>query len=212
MTRQTVAVVPVRSLTGGKTRIASTVPPEAREALTRAMLTTVLEAVSTAGTVDRVIVVSPSPEALQFALDVVPAIEPLLQPLTSPGLIPALEQGRAYGAAMGAQAILIIFGDLPGLQAADVRVLTGLAADVVIAPDRCRDGTNALLLRDRAISSFSFHFGESSFPRHIDEAERRQLTVGIVERPGTQLDLDTPDDLALLPTPLSDLATGRIAL
>ena len=212
MTRPAVAVVPVRSLTGGKTRIASAVPADAREALTRAMLATVLDAVAMSGTVDQIVVVSPSPEALEFALGVVPSIEPLLQPLASPGLIPALEQGRTYGMAMGAQAVLTVFGDLPGLQADDLRILTDFATDVVIAPDRKRDGTNALLLRRRALDGYSFLFGESSFSRHLDEAERRRLTVGIVERPGTQLDLDTPEDLALLPAVLSDLVTGRVAL
>ncbi len=66
----------------------------------------------------------------------------------------------------------------------------------VIAPDRRREGTNALLLRPPG--ALAYHFGPDSFARHCQEARQRGLRLEVCERPGLALDIDLPEDLEYL--------------
>ncbi len=212
----TVAVVPIRSLRNGKTRLAAALPEAARAALTRRMLGGVVGAALGSGAVGAVVVVSPDPAALDLAATLDPAVVPLAQDLSAPGLNPALAQARAWALARGAAALLVLFGDLPLLAAEDVRALVGRPAPVVLAPDRHGLGTNALLLRfglsatdagttgtaaapgtsrvTAPAEGFRFGFGADSYARHAAEADRLGLAVATVVTAGTALDLDTPAD------------------
>jgi 2-phospho-L-lactate guanylyltransferase len=194
-----VAVVPIRGLASGKTRLAGELPPEAREALTRRMLRTVVGAAVASGAVDAVAVVSPDPAALALAAELDPAVVPLPQDPVAPGLNPALAAGREWALARGA-ALLVLFGDLPLLAGHDVRRLLAPAAPVVLAPDRHGAGTNALVLRlgVPGATDFRFGFGGGSCPRHLAEAARLGLAVETSVAPGTAFDLDTPEDLRAL--------------
>jgi 2-phospho-L-lactate guanylyltransferase len=194
-----VAIVPIRSLTGGKTRLAGVLTPEARAALTRRMLRGVVRAALASGSVKTVAVVSPDPAALDLAVRLDPAVVPVRQSDDRPGLNPALAEGIDFAARRGASAALILFGDLPLLTGDDVRNLLRRDAPVVLAPDRHGTGTNALMLRlgtgpddGRA---FAFQFGPGSYAKHVDEAHRLGLDVATSLAAGTALDLDTPDDL-----------------
>ena len=199
LTGQTVAVVPIRSLTDGKTRLAPNVDQAGHSRLIAQMLRGVVAAATGSGQIETVLVVSPDEHVLSLARDLSPRIALLRQPDDRPGLIPALTQARAVLADRGAATMLILFGDLPLITAADVRSLTARPEPVVLAPDRHGEGTNILMQRldtGDDPERFTFRFGPGSFRRHRDEARRRGLAVGIVETPGTSLDVDTPDDLA----------------
>jgi 2-phospho-L-lactate guanylyltransferase len=65
----------------------------------------------------------------------------------------------------------------------------------VIAPDRARDGTNALLVRPAGLIGYSY--GPGSFNRHVALAHEAQAHVHIVESPRLMLDIDVPADLEL---------------
>jgi len=194
-----VAVVPIRSLTGGKTRLATVLSPDARAALTRRMLRSVVAAALASGSVTSVAVVSPDPAALVLAASLDPAVIPIPQSAEAPGLNPAIAQGVGVAAQRGASAVLILFGDLPLLTGDDVRNLLRRDAPVVLAPDRHGTGTNALMLRlgtgPDSGRDFAFHFGRDSYAKHVDEAHRLGLDVATSLSVGTALDLDTPDDL-----------------
>ena len=212
MSGGTLAVVPIRSLTAGKTRLAGAVDTEARAELIRLMLSNVLRSLSESDVIDQIAVISPEPAALALAANQIDAAELLAQPREVPGLLPALEIGRAHALTVAADALVIVFGDLPRLSAADVSTLVDSPAEVVVAPDRARLGTNALLLRGRAISAFPFRFGERSFPAHLAEADQLQLRTEIVEREGLSFDLDTPGDLPGLPVEMTTATTWMTAL
>ena len=212
MSGGTLAVVPIRSLTAGKTRLAGAIDAEARAELIRLMLGNVLRALSETASIDQVAVVSPEPAALALAANQIDAADLLAQPREVPGLLPALEIGRAHALAVAAGALVIVFGDLPRLCAADVATLVDSPAEVVVAPDRARLGTNALLLRNRAISTFPFRFGERSFPAHLAEADQHRFRTEIVEREGLSFDLDTPGDLPGLPDQMATVTTWMTAL
>ncbi len=199
---QTVALIPVRSLTGGKTRLAGALDGAGRADLIGEMLGGVVSAALTSGMIGRIIVISPDENVLSLAGHLAPDLIALQQAGGSPGLIPALDQGRAFAIDRGAAAMLILFGDLPLLSADDVRTMAASEASVVISPDRHGEGTNALLLRfdsgagrDDA-SRFVFRFGPGSFRMHLAEADRLSLMTETVVTAGTSLDVDTPADLA----------------
>ena len=202
MSGGTVVLVPIRSLTGGKTRLAGVLTPETRAALTRSMLTRVVGAAAESGVVETVLVISPDPAVLQVAAALHERVVAIEQDRGAPGLNGAIEQGRTWATAHRAGAFLVLFGDLPLLDADDVRHLVRRDAPVVIAPDRHGAGTNALLLRFGTIEPdqepFHFGFGIGSYAHHVDEAHRLGLDVAVSLTPGTALDLDTPDDLAAI--------------
>ncbi len=203
-----VAVVPVRTLRGGKTRLAGELTPEAREALTRQMLRSVVGAARDSGSVGAVVVVSPDPAVLALARTLGPGVVALAQgPLPAGGVGPevglnaAMTEARRWAVRHAAAAMLVLFGDLPLLTADDVRNVVRRDAPVVLAPDRHGTGTNALLLRlgelagtDAVAAPFRFSFGTGSYARHIEEADRLGLEVATTIMAGTAFDLDTPAD------------------
>ena len=198
---QLVALIPVRSLTTGKSRLAGAIGDDRRADLIREMLTEVVAAVTASGVIGRVIVISPDEAVLSFARHLAPNVTALRQAPDRPGLIAALEQGRAFALRHGAAAMLILFGDLPLLSPDDVRAMVASDVRLVLSPDRHGEGTNALMLRfDPPVvppgDAFRFQFGQDSYRRHLAEADRLGLTVATVVTTGTSLDVDTPADLA----------------
>jgi 2-phospho-L-lactate guanylyltransferase len=187
-----VALVPVRSLEGGKSRLAEHLDAEERADLVARLLRRTLEAVSSQ--VERVIVVSPDAEVLAFAARV--GAEPLLQ--VGSGLNDALRLGRERAAALDAEALLVLPPDLPAVDGAEIhRILAaaeGPRPAVVLVPDRHGTGTNALLLLPP--DAIDFDFGADSRRAHAEAA--RAVGARLVELDGAlTLDVDTPEDLLL---------------
>lgn len=189
-------VIPIRSLSDGKTRLASVLDPDARAALTREMLDGVVRAAL--GTVSRadVVVISPDPDALADVGRIDPSIRLIAQDPERPGLNPALEQAARAVRLAGGSAVLILPADLPLISSADIDNLLRRDAPVVIAPDRHGTGTNALMVRLDAFGDpFVFQFGEGSYGKHHDEAGRLGVDAMTAVSLGTSFDLDTPEDL-----------------
>lgn len=195
MSERIVAIVPIRSLRNGKTRLAATLPREAREALLRRTAAEVIATAVASQVVARVLVVSPEAEVLEWASALGADVTPLFQPATHAGLNGAIDAGREWAMAHGHARILSLFADLPLLASDDVVAMAVQIEAVVLGPDRRGEGTNALLLRlDREGAQFRFAFGEQSLARHKVEAERLGLATALVDRPGIGFDLDTPSD------------------
>src|SRR5918911_3906373 len=141
------AVVPVKDLTGTKSRLKPVLNPFGRAGLTVYMMKNVLAALQEAE-VEHACVVSPDPTVLQMAEE--EGATSLLQ--KSRGLNPALEEAREWAIAEGASALLVFPADLPLLQASDVEAILEAAEEAeeplaVVSPDATGAGTNALLLR-----------------------------------------------------------------
>jgi 2-phospho-L-lactate guanylyltransferase len=200
-----VAVVPIRSLRDGKSRLAAILSAETRAALQRRVAERVIGAARASGVVQQLLVVSPDPEALAWATSLGASVVPLPQPAAQPGLNGAIEAGREWALAQSATAVLSLFADLPLLSAEEIRRMAGRPEPVVLGPDRRGEGTNALLLRlADAGRAFRFAFGEGSLARHEAEAGRLGLPVAYAVSPGIGFDLDTPDDW----TDLLDVVCG----
>jgi 2-phospho-L-lactate guanylyltransferase (CobY/MobA/RfbA family) len=66
----------------------------------------------------------------------------------------------------------------------------------VIAPDRHKKGTNALLISPSGL--IDYDFGEDSFERHCELAKEAGARLEIVDLPTLGLDLDKPEDLEIV--------------
>lgn len=68
-------------------------------------------------------------------------------------------------------------------------------SSMVIGTDRHGDGSNVVSVPTNA--GFRFAYGVGSLDRHIAEATRCGLAIIRADEPSLQLDVDTPEDLAL---------------
>ena len=96
------------------------------------------------------------------------------------GLNEALEQVTQAAIKEGIQKLLVLPVDLPLLEQSEVETFVH-ALDrhpgLVIAPDRGRTGTNALLVCPPG--AIDYQFGEDSFHLHYQQALRRDLPVSV---------------------------------
>ena len=190
---KTVAVVPVKSLREAKSRLSDALSPQERATLTHDLLDHVLDALDVSGVVDSVGVISPDFYGLSLPLWVTPIEQ------TRAGLNGLLEHGRQWAISEGADALMVIFADLPLLTPDDLRNIKELGRStgtMVLAPDRHEEGTNVMLAHPVELAHFAF--GPHSFHKHQAAAREASAHVKIYKSPGTSLDIDTPDDLALI--------------
>jgi 2-phospho-L-lactate/phosphoenolpyruvate guanylyltransferase len=95
--------------------------------------------------------------------------------------------------------VLILPADLPLLTKDDVLALIDSATKppvVVIAPDRHKKGTNALLMVPPGL--IDYEFGEDSFQKHSQLAKQVKARLEVVELPSLGLDVDMPEDLEMV--------------
>jgi 2-phospho-L-lactate guanylyltransferase len=94
---------------------------------------------------------------------------------------------------------LISPADRPRLDADDLkRILVHRKQPpvVAIAPDRKKEGTNALLVCPPDL--IEFNYGPESFNKHCQAAQKGGFRLEICDLPSLELDLDEPEDLALI--------------
>ncbi|HST04589.1 MAG TPA: 2-phospho-L-lactate guanylyltransferase [Chloroflexia bacterium] len=190
---KTFAVIPVKGLNNAKSRLASVLSPQERGELVGEMLSHVLDALHTSGAIDNIAVIN----QLEGELTLPPFVSVIRQ--TEQGLNQLLEQGRAWAEAGGADALLVLFADLPLLLPDDIVDMVRQSESthtIVVAPDRHGSGTNALLTHPVGLAQFAF--GPGSFEAHMALAEATGAQVSVFHSAGTELDIDTLDDLARL--------------
>jgi len=189
-------IIPVKTLAGAKTRLATRLSPSERIRLARGLLTHVLAVVNGVNVVERCVVVSPDPEVLEIARAA--GAEPIVERdyRSGRGQNAALEQARTAIQSDRPRAVLVLASDLPLLNGEDLEGMAALALaerTVVVGPDRRSEGTNALLVRPS--DALPFCFGVDSFQRHCQEANRRGFAVSEYRSNGVAFDLDYPEDL-----------------
>ena len=203
------AVVPVKPFYRGKSRLAGVLSTEDRVALNRCFLESIVQALTAVPAIEHVLVVSRDPQVLALARS--RGARTLLEH-GSQDLNLALGMAAAVVKKFTGNAILVIPADLPLVGAEDIRILVDnspAAPFVRIAPDRHRRGTNALLFSP--IGSFPFSYGPDSFQRHCDLALRVGMKVEVVDMPALALDIDLPEDLALLRSEVNALGINASA-
>jgi 2-phospho-L-lactate guanylyltransferase len=199
-------VLPMRTVSGGKARLGEALDAEEREVLILGMLERTLEVLGRWTPCTRTHVVTQDPHVARRVTSL--TVDAILQ--VSDGLNEGIALGVSQAVRAGARAVLVLPADLPMLspEALD-RLLDGadaaLAAGsgrplVAIAPSDARNGTNALLLFPPGV--IEPRFGEHSFEAHVRAAAAADATLQVVADPALGFDLDTPEDLEMLPPEL----------
>lgn len=196
MTRA-VALVPVRGSSSAKTRLAPLFTEDERLALVWSMLRRLLAEIAEAAVVERAVIVTRDPAAVEAQIGQRERVM-ILPQREEGGLNGALEQGRDGAREQGYDVMLVLPGDLPLVTAADIRAMTEAPGPLVVATDRAEDGTNALRIDLGAWHGEPLRFcmGPGSAARHISGAKASGNRVTTLFRPGIAHDLDTPRDWA----------------
>ena len=187
------ALIPVKSLALGKSRLSDALNLEHRIQLTQETLRRVVHVLQNAHGIAEIVLISVDEAVAEWAN----AWRVTFLREEKRGLNEALQQARRHFA--HAPAILILHSDLVAVSVADVEAMIA-ACDaaqpcVVIAPDRHGNGTNALLLQPPDVIDFAF--GPNSAQHHIAQAEARGIHLMLFRSESISLDLDSPDDLDL---------------
>jgi 2-phospho-L-lactate guanylyltransferase len=190
------AIVPVKPLRLGKSRLAGVLSDEERAVLNRMFLEQTLDILRSTTTVTQTLVVSRDPAALAIAREF--GARTVLEDGT-PNLNSALTRATLLARNYATRGVLVLPADLPILTQEDLMEFfehVHEAPCMVITPDRHGDGTNALLMAPGGMVPYDF--GPGSFARHCTHAKEMGARLEIVRNERIELDLDTPDDLALL--------------
>jgi 2-phospho-L-lactate guanylyltransferase len=191
---RTVAVLPVKRFARAKQRLRAAVDGIARERLASAMVADVLEVVTSLDELVRVVVVTAEPSVAELATEAGAHV------VHDPD-----EAGQSAAAALGivaavreldAQRVLLVPGDTPGVDAAELVGLLAHSEPVVVVPDRHGTGTNALLIAPP--TAIAPAFGPGSRARHEAAAEAAGVAWAVADLPSLGHDVDTPEDLAAL--------------
>jgi 2-phospho-L-lactate guanylyltransferase len=190
------AIVPVKPLRRGKSRLAGVLSEEERTFLNFSMLGHTLKILSEVPEIEQTLVISRDPSALALAREYNART---VNESGAPHLNSALRRATVVAKIYATTGVIILPADLPLLNASDVQTLLEHAKKppvVVITPDRHMDGTNALLVSPAGFIDYAF--GPGSFQRHCERAQQAGARLEIVELPSLGLDLDLPEDLDLL--------------
>ncbi len=189
------AILPVKRFGAAKQRLATGVSKERRAAIVAAMLEDVLEAIGATRLVERTIVVTSEPRAVELAEAA--GAEIVADP-DEGGHSEAALAGIARAQELGAECVVMLPGDCPLLDTRELeRLLTGVPSNyVTVVPDRHGTGTNALVLAPP--SAIAPAFGEGSCERHVGAAREAGIPHSVEELPSLALDLDTPADIVAL--------------
>ena len=189
------ALIPVKALALGKSRLSSELDLEARIQVTRESLRHIVHVLKSVSRIGKIIIISRDSQVAAWARQW--RVTSLREQHT--GLNEALRDARTH--LRKAEAILVLPSDLVALSVTDIEAILDAAETsreerwVVIAPDRHGNGTNALLLRPPQV--IEFEFGANSSQRHAALAYAAGVTPIIFKSDSISLDLDSPEDYAL---------------
>jgi 2-phospho-L-lactate guanylyltransferase len=190
------AIVPVKPLRRGKSRLAGTLTEDERTELNQSLLKHTIETLSGLKEIEQVLVVSRDPHALTIARN---HGARTVREDGQPQLNTALKRATVVAQVYATRGVLVLPADLPLISKDDILELINRAVDppvVVIAPDRHQKGTNALLISPSGL--IEYDFGENSFQRHCEQVRAAGARLEIVNLPSLGLDLDLPEDLEII--------------
>ena len=188
------AIVPVKPLRRGKSRLAGTLSEDERTQLNQLLLEHTLKTLTDLKEIEQILVVSRDPAALSLARD--HGARTVREAAGSPHLNTALTRATVVAQVYATRGVLVLPADLPLMTREDILALVERATEppvVVIAPDRREEGTNALLICPAGLIEYDFGIG--SFQRHCERARQANARLEVVTLPSLGLDLDLPEDL-----------------
>src|SRR5512147_2092724 len=150
------AVVPVKPLRRGKSRLSGALSEDERTELNRTLLEHTLTTLSELKEIEQVLVVSRDPQALKIAHN---HGARTVREDGQPHLNMALKRATVIAQVYATGGVLVLPADLPLLTREDILALLDRAVHppvVVIAPDRHQKGTNALLMWPPGLIEYDF--------------------------------------------------------
>ena len=189
--RPCVAVVPLKPFVEAKTRLSSCLPEAERAALAESMAAHVLAVLT--GVPDLSVVVVSRDAVQRHWAETEFAAAPLAE---AGGGDLNFALGLAARSLSAGATMLVVPGDLPLLQVADVVSAQALPGEpgIVLGPDRHGTGTNLLHVSHPA--EFAWCFGPGSAEAHREVARTRGWAVRELRSEGVATDVDEPADLA----------------
>jgi 2-phospho-L-lactate guanylyltransferase len=186
------AIVPVKTLTNSKKRLAPVLTAAERARLSEAMLWDVLNAACNSG-VSKVIVVSKDKRVMKLAQNF--DVE-IVEEVEEHGVNPAV--ALTDNICNDCDASIVIPQDLPFMLPSDIDMMCDSAMGkrcVVVTPSHRYDGTNALLRKPANV--IKTHYDEDSYEIHVSKARERRIPVKIFLNRRLMLDIDEPNDIIL---------------
>jgi 2-phospho-L-lactate guanylyltransferase len=190
------AIVPVKPLRRGKSRLAGVLTEEERLGLNSQLLIHTVDTLSEIPEIEHILVVSRDQAALALARA---HGARTVQENGAPELNVALTRATIVAKKYATRGVLIIPSDLPMISKEDIYTMLEMVKDppvVVVAPDRKKEGTNALLVCP--VGLIEYDYGPNSFERHCQRARQAGARLEICELPSLALDMDVPEDLELV--------------
>jgi len=188
--RNVIAIVPMKPLSQGKSRLAQTLTARQRADLAMGMLRRVLLSIKSAS-IDDVWVVG-GDDRVRDLTKVLGA--ECLEELGD-GLNDTLKKAFELAFRRGKSA-LYVAGDLPFLKPADIHSMLQASrsqGNVTLAPARRDGGTNSILVPVGV--PMQPELGHGSFMKHLIQAAKLETSVAINSSQGLGFDLDVVDDL-----------------
>ncbi len=190
------AIVPVKPLRRGKSRLAGMLTEDQRTRLNRYLLEHVLTTLNKISEIEHTLVVSRDPAALALTREM--GGRTVLED-GAPQFNTAINRATIVAKAQGAHAVLILPADLPLIKPSDIKKLLVRGKKqpvIVIAPDRRNDGTNGLFVNPAGLIEYGY--GPGSFHCHSSRAIEAGAKLIVIESRNIALDLDLPEDLEAL--------------
>jgi 2-phospho-L-lactate guanylyltransferase len=190
------AIVPVKPLRRGKSRLAGLLSEEQRTRLNRFLLEHILSTLNEISEIEHTLVVSRDPAALALTRGM--GGRTVLEDGV-PQFNTAIQRATIVAQAQGARAVLILPADLPLVEPNDLTTLLMQGDNppvVVIAPDRRLDGTNCLFINPAGFIEYGY--GPGSFQRHSKRATDAGARLEVINSEHLGLDLDLPEDLEMV--------------
>jgi 2-phospho-L-lactate guanylyltransferase len=190
------AIVPVKPLRRGKSRLSEVLSEEERLGLNSQLLIHTIDTLREIPEIEQVLVVSRDQAALSLARA---HGARTVQENGAPELNVALTRATIVAKQYATRGVLIIPSDLPMISREDISTMLDMVKDppvVVVAPDRKMEGTNALLVCP--VGLIEYDYGPNSFERHCLSAKEAGARLEICELASLALDMDVPEDLELV--------------
>ena len=191
------AVVPIKETSDAKRRLAGVLCAARRQEFALAMFEDELATLTGVRELGSIVVVTVDPAAAAIAARYGARVSNAGAREGHTGAVTATARELA------AEAMLTLPGDIPLVEADDIRQLidvhrhaTGRGARAfTIVPAWDERGSNAILCSPAA--AVPLRFGADSFLPHLAAARRCAIEPTVARMPRIALDVDTPDDLAL---------------
>jgi 2-phospho-L-lactate guanylyltransferase len=203
-------LLPLKEFAAAKQRLAGVLSAPERAQLFEAMVDDVLNVLTAQPAIERVVICSRDRAAVWLARyyeveflheDQLEAAALDRSPAAGGALNAVVNAAARRCLAQGATDLLVVHGDLPLLNDADLshfieRHQAGTGPAVTIAPDLRHSGTN--LLAWRGLPEFTTCYGTNSLQQHCAQARALGVEPTLCELAGARCDIDEPEDLMLL--------------